>query len=352
MPSPFRVALIGYGFVGQTFHAPLLGSIPGLSLELVASRDTARVQAGLPGVRVTADYLAAVRDPAIDLVVIASPNQTHAPLASAALAAGKHVVVDKPFTVTLAEARQLAAEAEQAGRLLSVFQNRRWDSDFLGLQAVLASGALGELSSLESRIERFRPEVRTRWREAALPGSGLWFDLGPHLLDQALCLFGLPERLQAQLARQRPGALTDDWFQVQLDYGTRQVTLRAGMLAAGGVPRFLAQGTAGSWIKQGADRQEDALKAGVRPGGPDWGQDPDPGWLIDASGERQALPTPAGDHRGYYLALVEALAGRAANPVSPAQACALMALLEAAQRSSAEGRALMPELTAAERAAY
>ena len=352
MPSPFRVALIGYGFVGQTFHGPLLGSIPGLSLELVASRDAARVQADLPGVRVTADYLAAVRDPAIDLVVIASPNQTHAPLASAALAAGKHVVVDKPFTVTLAEARQLAAEAEQAGRLLSVFQNRRWDSDFLGLQAVLASGALGELTSLESRIERFRPEVRTRWREAALPGSGLWFDLGPHLLDQALCLFGLPERLQAQLVRQRPGALTDDWFQVQLDYGTRQVTLRAGMLAAGGVPRFLAQGTAGSWIKQGADRQEDALKAGVRPGSPDWGQDPDPGWLIDASGRRQALPPPAGDHRRYYLALVEALDGRAANPVSPAQACALMALLEAAQRSSAEGRALMPELSAAERAAY
>lgn len=352
MPSPFRVALIGYGFVGQTFHGPLLSSIPGLSLDLVASRDAARVQADLPEVRVTADYLAAVRDPAIDLVVIASPNQTHAPLASAALAAGKHVVVDKPFTVTLAEARQLVEEAEQAGRLLSVFQNRRWDSDFLGLQAVLASGALGELSSLESRIERFRPEVRTRWREAALPGSGLWFDLGPHLLDQALCLFGLPERLQAQLVRQRPGALIDDWFQVQLDYGTRQVTLRAGMLAAGGVPRFLAQGTAGSWIKQGADRQEDALKAGVRPGGPDWGQDPDPGWLIDATGERRALPTPAGDHRRYYLALVEALAGRAGNPVSPAQACALMALLEAAQRSSAEGRALMPELTAAERAAY
>lgn len=352
MSSPFRVALIGYGFVGQTFHGPLLGSIPGLTLELVASRDAARVHIDLPQVRVTADYLAAVQDQAIDLVVIASPNQTHAPLASAALAAGKHVVVDKPFTVTLAEARQLAAEAEQAGRLLSVFQNRRWDSDFLGLQAVLASGALGELSSLESRIERFRPKVRTRWREAALPGSGLWFDLGPHLLDQALCLFGLPERLQAQLVRQRPGALTDDWFQVQLDYGSRQVTLRAGMLAAGGVPRFLAQGTAGSWIKQGADRQEDTLKAGVRPGAPDWGQDPDPGWLIDASGERQALPTPAGDHRRYYLALVEALAGRAANPVSPAQACALMALLEAAQRSSAEGRALMPELTTAERAAY
>jgi len=345
MPSPFRVALIGYGFVGQTFHGPLLGSIPGLSLELVASRDAARVQTDLPGVRVTADYRAAVQDPAIDLVVIASPNQTHAPLASAALAAGKHVVVDKPFTVT-------PAEAEQAGRLLSVFQNRRWDSDFLGLQAVLASGALGELTSLESRIERFRPEVRTRWREAALPGSGLWLDLGPHLLDQALCLFGLPERLQAQLVRQRAGALTDDWFQVQLDYGTRQVTLRAGMLAAGGVPRFLAQGTAGSWIKQGADRQEDALKAGVRPGGPDWGQDPDSGWLITGDGECQALPTPAGDHRRYYLALVEALAGRAANPVPPAQACALMALLEAAQRSSAEGRALLPELTAAERASY
>jgi len=352
MSAPLRVALIGYGFVGQTFHGPLLSSIPGLALELVASRDAARVQADLPGVRVTADYESAVRDPAIDLVVIASPNQTHAPLASAALAAGKHVVVDKPFTVTLAEARQLAQDAERAGRLLSVFQNRRWDSDFLGLQAVLASGALGDVTSLESRIERFRPQVRDRWREADLPGSGLWFDLGPHLLDQALCLFGLPQRLQASLVCQRPGARTDDWFQVQLDYGALQVTLRAGMLAAGGVPRFLAQGTTGSWLKQGADRQEDALKAGVRPGGPDWGQDPDPGWLIEAAGERQALPTPAGDHRRYYLALVEALAGRAANPVPPAQACALMALLETAQRSAREGRALVPELSAAERSSY
>ncbi len=352
MPSPVRVALVGYGFVGQTFHAPLLRSIPGLSLELVASRDAARVHAELPEARVTADYSAAVCDPVIDLVVIASPNQTHAPLASAALAAGKHVVVDKPFTVTLAEARRLAQDAEQAGRLLSVFQNRRWDSDFLGLQDVLASGALGELTSLESRIERFRPQVRERWREADLPGSGLWFDLGPHLLDQALCLFGLPRRLQASLVRQRPGALTDDWFQVQLDYGARQVTLKAGMLAAGGVPRFLAQGTAGSWLKLGADRQEDALKAGIQPGGPAWGEDPDPGWLIGGDGERQALPTPAGDQRRYYLALVEALAGRAANPVPPAQACALMALLETAQRSAAEGRALVPELTAAERDAY
>ncbi|KTT26104.1 dehydrogenase [Pseudomonas oryzihabitans] len=352
MPSPLRVALIGYGFVGQTFHGPLLRSIPGLALELVASRDAARVHADLPAVRVTPDYLAAVRDPAIDLVVIASPNQTHAPLASAALAAGKHVVVDKPFTVTLAEARQLAQEAKRTGRLLSVFQNRRWDSDFLALQEVMASGALGELTSLESRIERFRPQVRDRWREADLPGSGLWFDLGPHLLDQALCLFGLPQRLQASLVRQRPGAQTDDWFQVQLDYGARQVTLKAGMLAAGGVPRFLAQGTAGSWIKQGADRQEDALKAGVIPGGPDWGADPEPGWLITGDGERQALPTPAGDHRRYYLALVEALAGRAANPVSPDQACALMALLEAAQRASREGCAIVPELTAAERNAY
>lgn len=352
MSASLRVALIGYGFVGQTFHGPLLSSIPGLSLDLVASRDAARVRADLPGVRVTADYAAALHDPAVDLVVIASPNQTHAPLASAALAAGKHVVVDKPFTVTLAEARALAEDAEQAGRLLSVFQNRRWDSDFLGLQAVLASGALGDVTSLESRIERFRPQVRDRWREADLPGSGLWFDLGPHLLDQALCLFGLPQRLQAKLVRQRPGARTDDWFQVQLDYGARQVTLRAGMLAAGGVPRFLAQGTAASWLKLGADHQEDALKAGVRPGGSDWGQDPDPGWLIAADGERQALPTPAGDHRRYYLALVEALAGRAANPVPPAQACALMALLETAQRSSREGRALEPELNATERAAY
>ncbi len=197
---PIRTALIGYGFAGKTFHAPLIRAVPALCLEHVVSRDPVRVHADLPEARVSADPDEAIEAADIDLVVIASPNATHASLAERALRAGKHVVVDKPFTVTLAEARRLADLArERPGQVLSVFQNRRFDSDFLAVEAALQAGSIGPVRYFESAIERFRPQVRDRWREHDLPGSGLWFDLGPHLLDQALCLFGIPQRMHGHL---------------------------------------------------------------------------------------------------------------------------------------------------------
>ena len=195
MSAPsIHVALIGYGFAGHTFHAPLIAATPGLRLSVVGSRDAGKVQADHPEVAVLADPFAAATDARADLVVIATPNDSHAPLARAALAAGKHVVVDKPFTLDLAQARGLAALAAQHGRLLSVFQNRRWDSDYLGIRQVIDDGLLGEVAHFESHIDRYRPQVRERWREQAGPGSGLWWDLGPHLVDQALHLFGLPQK--------------------------------------------------------------------------------------------------------------------------------------------------------------
>ncbi|HBO5821710.1 TPA: Gfo/Idh/MocA family oxidoreductase, partial [Pseudomonas aeruginosa] len=240
---PIRTALIGYGFAGKTFHAPLIRAVPALCLEHVVSRDPGRVHADLPEARVSADPDEAIEAADIDLVVIASPNATHASLAERALRAGKHVVVDKPFTVTLAEARRLADLArERPGQVLSVFQNRRFDSDFLAVEAALQAGSIGPVRYFESAIERFRPQVRDRWREHDLPGSGLWFDLGPHLLDQALCLFGVPQRVHGHLRRLREGAQTDDWFEVLLDYPHCQVALRASMLAANPAPRFNVHG--------------------------------------------------------------------------------------------------------------
>ena len=213
----------------------------------MVSRDPGRVHADLPEARVSADPDEAIEAADIDLVVIASPNATHASLAERALRAGKHVVVDKPFTVTLAEARRLADLArERPGQVLSVFQNRRFDSDFLAVEAALQAGSIGPVRYFESAIERFRPQVRDRWREHDLPGSGLWFDLGPHLLDQALCLFGIPQRMHGHLRRLREGALTDDWFEVLLDYPHCQVALRASMLAANPAPRFNVHGDHGS----------------------------------------------------------------------------------------------------------
>lgn len=349
--TPIRVALIGYGFSGKTFHTPLIRAVPGLELTLIGSSDAAKVHADLPGISVVANPLAVATSSDIDLVVIATPNDSHAPLAEAALKAGKHVVVDKPFTLDLASARALVATAAAHDRHLTVFHNRRWDSDFLTVRQALADGAIGAVKHFESHFDRFRPQVRDRWREREGAGSGIWFDLGPHLLDQALQLFGLPDRVTGNLAVLRDGARSDDWAHVVLDYADKRVVLQASMLAAGGSPRFIVHGTAGSIVKQQADVQEQQLLAGTTPGADGWGKDPDPVIVHDGSSER-AIIALAGDQRVFYAGLVDALHGRAPNPVPPAQAIAVMACIEATAESARTRRAVAPALTDDERAAY
>lgn len=349
-----RTALIGYGYVGRTFHAPLIQAVPGLELTVIgSSRAAAEVQETAPGARVVADAQAAIIDPEVDLVVIASPNASHAGLAMAALAAGKHVVVDKPFTVTLAEARAVAAAAAQAGRLLSVFQNRRFDSDFLTVSGALAEGRLGRLVQFESRIDRFRPEVKNRWRDQPGPGAGLWYDLGPHLVDQALKLFGLPQRVSLHLASQRQPDTAPDWFHAVLSYPDLHAILSAGCLVAGGSPRFALHGTAASLIKSGVDVQETQLRAGMAPGDLDWGIDLDAATLIDgATAEPTVVAAVDGDYRRYYAGLRDAIRGLAPNPVAPAEAVALMAAIEAGVESARSGQALPLALSADEVAAF
>ncbi len=357
--TPLQVALIGYGYVGRTFHAPLIRSVPGLALALVASSDAARVHADLPDVAVTADYLAAVQAPGIDLVVIATPNDSHHPLARAALRAGKAVVIDKPFTVTLAEARELVALADERGLLLSVFHNRRWDGDFLTLAAHLRSGALGEVRELTSRFDRYDPIPRDRWRENAGPGAGLWYDLGPHLVDQALCLLGAPDTVSADLATLRAGSQSTDYAQVVLGYdratalgaGPCRVTLHCTRLAALPGPRFEAHGSLGSVTCHGLDTQEDQLKAGMVPGASGWGDDARPmqwmDWRDVLTGantrtERAATPLARlpGDYRHYYAGIAAALQGQGDNPVPATQALLTMQVMELAMRSAESGRRL------------
>ncbi|AOX20380.1 oxidoreductase [Kozakia baliensis] len=350
--APFRVALIGYGFAAKTFHAPLISAERRLKLTHVASRDARKVHADFPGVKVGSDPLQVATGEDLDLVVIASPNDSHAPLARAALKAGKHVVVDKPFTLDLAEARELVALAKVQNRLLSVFHNRRWDSDFLSVRQIIETGEIGSVAHFESRIDRFRPEVRRRWREGDGPGSGIWFDLGPHLIDQALQLFGLPERVLASFARQRPGALAADWAHVVLEFGPRRVILHASMLVAGGSPRFVVHGDKGSLVKQAADQQEAQLLAGMTPGAPGWGEDADPVLLYDGSGTTCSQLAVAGDQRRFYAGIAAALNGGAPNPVTPLQALAVMSVLEAAIRSAETGAGVVPDLSEQEREAW
>ena len=344
-----NIALIGYGFVGKTFHAPLIQSIEGLTLAVVSSRDEEKVKRDLPEVLVVATPEEAIQHPDVDLVVIASPNATHAPLAALALNAGKHVVVDKPFTLDMQEARELIALADEKQRLLSVFHNRRWDSDFLGIKQVIEEGRLGKVKLFESHIDRFRPEVRVRWREQNVPGSGLWFDLGPHLIDQTLQLFGLPQSVQGNIATLRDGAEINDWAHVVLNYPEHKVILHASMLVAGGTSRFTVHGDKASVVKARIDQQEAQLLAGVIPGSESWGEDSDDMVLFDAAGDATRLKTPKGDQRQYYINVRDALTGTIGNPVHPVEALAVMAVLEAAVRSSETGSTQTLELTAEER---
>ncbi|MBD8898506.1 oxidoreductase [Rhodanobacter sp. DHG33] len=350
--TPLRVALIGYGYAGKTFHAPLIRSVPGLVLGTVVSSDAGKVQADLPDVEVVADAAVAFADPQLDVVVIASPNHTHAPLARAALEAGKHVVVDKPFALDLAQARELTAIAERERRVLSVFQNRRWDTDFLGVRHLIETGRLGRITHFESHIDRFRPQVRARWREQAGAGNGLWYDLGPHLVDQALCLFGVPDRVWANLATQRDGGEVTDWAHAVLEYGERRVILHASMLVAGGSPRFIVHGTQGSAVKPKIDTQETQLLAGMRPGDAGWGEDTDDLLLYDGNGNVEHLASPRGDQSRYYATFRDAVKGLGPNPVTPQQAIVVMAVIEAAVVSAAEGKAMALALSAAERDAW
>jgi predicted dehydrogenase len=333
------VAVAAYGSAARIFHVPLLQAIPGMVLRTVVSRRPDKVRAALPAVSAVADFAAACADPEIDLVVVPTPNATHAPLAAQALAAAKHVVVDKPFTVTVAEAEALLAQARAAGRLLSVFQNRRWDSDFLTLRGLLAAGAVGVPTHLESHFDRFRPQVPDRWRDRAGPGAGLWYDLGPHLIDQAVQLFGPPRAVFLDLAAQRDGATADDWFHALLRYDRLRVVLHATALAAAETPRFVLHGTAGSWVKYGLDTQEEALKAGAAPSGHGWGVDPRPGRLSTAPGTVDTPGVP-GDYRRYYLAVRDAIAGKCANPVTPADALTVMRVIELGRRSHEARREL------------
>ncbi|NJN18931.1 MAG: oxidoreductase [Oscillochloris sp.] len=336
-----RVGLIGYGYAGKTFHAPLIAADAGLVLAAIASRDPAKVHADWPDVAVVPSPQALLERDDIDLVVIATPNITHYPLAQAGLIAGKHVVVDKPFTTTVTEAETLAELAVQRECVLSVFHNRRWDGDFLTLCELVQSGELGEIMYLESHYDRFRPLVRDRWREQVGPGSGIWFDLGAHVLDQAIQLFGLPDALQADIVAQRPGARVDDYFHVQLHYGARRVVLHGSSLVAAPGPRFIVHGRNGSFLKYGLDPQEDALKAGIRPGTEGWGDDPLPGLLTtvhgDAQGQRR-VPTIPGNYPAFYQGVRKAILGQAPNPVPPAEAISVMRLLELAQQHSLEDR--------------
>lgn len=343
-----RVGLVGYGFAGRTFHAPLIHTVPGLELAVIGSSRAHEAGQAFPRAEIVSPREVATHTK-VDLVVVATPNDSHYPIAASALRSGKDVVIDKPFTVTLSEARSLLQMAKEEGQLLSVFHNRRWDSEILATKAVLSSGMLGDVRHYECHMDRYRPAVRNRWRENHGPGAGLWFDLGPHLIDQALHLFGLPMSVMANFEIFRDGGQTDDWAHVQLHYERLRVILHASLLVAGGGPRTIIHGTKGSWSKYGADVQEGQLIRGMLPGTPGFGIDSDRGvFYSGATGEKIETPTPPGDQRKYYEGIRDAILKRQSPPVLARDALATMAILEASFTSGREGHVVTVPLTAQE----
>ena len=346
---PVAVGLIGYGYVGSVFHAPLIRSVPGLLLRRIACRDPAGPRRDHPDVLWDADHRAMLDDPEIGLVVIATPNASHFPLAQAALRAGKHVVLEKPFVVSVAEGEVLLALAHERGCLLSAFHNRRWDSDFLTLRYVIASGQLGKVYRYEAQYDRYAPLVKARWREDATPGGGLLYDLGSHLIDQALQLFGMPRAVFADIASQRPGAQADDYFQLLLDYDDGvKVSLHASRLVLRPGPRYQVHGVSGSFSKYGLDTQEAALLRGEGPGHPLWGVESpehrarltliDNGATIDG-----VVDTATGCYQAYYQAMHAAIVDGAPLPVTAEEALDVIRVIDCAQRSHAEQRSVVIE---------
>ncbi|WP_457318989.1 oxidoreductase [Stenotrophomonas sp. P5_B8] len=342
MATALQVGLIGYGLAGSVFHAPLIQHTPGLTLHSIVSSQRDRLLRSFTDVRICAHAQQLFDDPAVDAVVIATPNAEHAPLAIAALQAGKHVLVDKPFTLDVAQAEAVVQAAQAAERVATVFQNRRFDADFLSLRQLLDSGVLGDVAECHSHFDRYRPQVRDRWRESDVPGAGLWMDLGPHLLDQMLQLFGWPAAISADITAQRDHARSDDYFHAVLHYPRHRAIVHAGSLVAAANPRFAVHGHVGSYLKDGRDVQEDQLRDGIAPGAPGWGLDPLHGQhvVVDEHGrsQRSTVDNVPGDYRRLYAAFRDAMLGSGAPTVSADEALQLMRLLQAGAESARSGR--------------
>ena len=350
--SIINAAVIGYGLAGSVFHAPIISSTEGFHLKTIYTTNSDRkkqIDSLYPDTAVVSDVDAIFRDGDIGLVTVATLNDCHFELAEKAILAGKNVVVDKPFTIESKDADKLIELAEKKNVVLSVFQNRRWDGDFLTVKKIVESGMLGSLVEFESHWDKFRNYTKGNWREENAPGSGLWYDLGPHMVDQAVALFGLPKAVTADLRIQRECAKTIDNFEVILHYEKLKVTLKVGMLVKIPTPRFILQGENGSFVKYGLDIQEDDLAGGSTPlNKKNWGKEPESQYGtisaiaggVDFTGTVVSEP---GDYREYYKNIRQVLTQGSDLIVTPQQAANNIKIIEQAIRSNEEKRTV--ELT-------
>ncbi|MDF9797223.1 scyllo-inositol 2-dehydrogenase (NADP+) [Catalinimonas alkaloidigena] len=339
-----RVALASYGMSGEVFHAPLLAVHPDFQLYKILERNRNKSQEKYPEVTVVKKYEDILQDEQVDVVLVNTPNPFHYEMAEKALNAGKHVVMEKPFTNTSEEAKKLIALANKKEKLLTVFQNRRLDSDFLTVKKVIESKLLGYLVEYEAHYDRYRNFIQANtWKEESGPGSGILFNLGSHMIDQALTLFGLPERLSAKLAIQREGGKTHDAYHLIFTYEKFQVVLKSSYLVRDEGPRYKVLGNLGTFTKYGLDTQEDCLKAGQLPQGDDWGAEPPEIWgmletEIDGLHFRGEVASENGNYNLFYDNLSDAIQNGAELLVKPEEAMQVISLIELAEQSNKERR--------------
>ena len=336
-----RVGVVGYGLAGKVFHAPLITAVEGLELAAIVERSSRHAEAAYPGIKTYPSIEAMLGDTTLELIVVATPDNLHVAHAHQALEAGRHVIVDKPVAGTPREVAALMTSARKVGRMLIPFHNRRWDSDFRTLQKLLHEEKLGRVVYLESTFDRWRPHPRLeKWQEDGSTPGGVLTNLGTHLTDQALTLFGLPEAVGAEVGIERDGGAALDFFTLRLFYPRRIVTLSSNYLAAQPRPRYTVRGTQGSFVKWGLDPQEARLKETGRVIEPNWGVEPTSAWgtlTVDVESGTVTCPVQSvpGDYRLYYAAVRDAILGISAPPVKAIDAWHVAQLLEWAIESSA-----------------
>lgn len=342
MIKPIRTALIGYGSVAEKMHAPLISVCPDLDFVAVVERNGNRCALKYPKVQTFKSLEELLAADVADLICITTPNEYHFPMAKQCLLAGKHVVVDKPVTIFSHEGEELKKIAEEKNLICSVFHNRRYDGDFRTLQKLISDQTLGDLVYLESHFDRFRPQVSENWREKDVPGNGITYDLGSHLIDQVVLLFGKPDSIFADIQKQRKNAIADDYFDILLFYPGFKARVTAGVLVNVPTPKFLLLGQKGSYQKFFLDVQEQAFKEGRKPEGSDWGLEPEERWgKIFLENETLPYPTLSGDYRIFYQNVADAILSGTALQVTLNQTITVLKIIESAFTSAKEGRKIM-----------
>lgn len=337
---PIKTALLSFGMSGKVFHAPFISMHPGFQLMGAWERSKKNIQENYPETRSYQTLEELLADETIDLVIVNTPTYSHYEYAKKALLAGKHIVVEKAFTTTVDEAIELKALAEKQHKKIAVFQNRRWDSDFKTVQKIITEGSLGEINEVEIHFDRYNLALSPKQhKEVPGPGAGILKDLGPHLIDQALCLFGMPQSLFADIRITRKESSVDDWFDILLYYPTCRVRLKAGYIVREPLPSYIVHGTKGSFLKSRADIQEPNLLANMKPNLTDWGTEPvsEQGLLhIEKDGTfiRERIPTLQGNYYDYYDGVHKGLTQDLPMPVTANDGINVMRIIEAAIESS------------------